>query len=165
MRVADEYDAIVHKRQYTTYINISETLKELMKDAVPEEHREVVALDQLKTNKKLGKINPKILKVLFKVVIDDVNYEIDNVRSYISYLEGEVKRLQTITSYYQKMQKSNKEKDKAYFLEGMKLLFQDGETVENFQTVLEEYQQAIVAKEHQIDKLYDEIKISRRLKI
>ena len=80
-------------------------------------------------------------------------------------MEGEVKRLQTITSYYQKMQKSNKEKDKAYFLEGMKLLFQDGETVENFQTVLEEYQQAIVAKEHQIDKLYDEIKIIRRLKI
>lgn len=165
VRVADEYDAIVHKRQYKTHINISETLRDLIKDAQPEEHIQLVALDHLKTNKKLGKISPRILKILFKVVIDDVHYEIDNIRSYVDYLRGEVKRLDTVTSYYQKMEKAKKEKDKEYFLAGMQLLMQDGETVENFQQVLEEYKEAILAKEEQIDKLNDEIKIIKKLRV
>ena len=76
VRVADEYDAITSKRQYTTHINISETLKVLINDARPEEHLKSVALDQLRTNQKLGKINPRFLKILFKVVIDDIVYEI-----------------------------------------------------------------------------------------
>ena len=33
IRIADEYDAIVTKRQYKTHVNISETLKELIKDS------------------------------------------------------------------------------------------------------------------------------------
>ena len=36
IRVADEYDAIVTKRQYKTHVNISETLRELIKDANPD---------------------------------------------------------------------------------------------------------------------------------
>ena len=71
IRVADEYDAIVTKRRYTTHVNISETLRDLIKDARPDPV--LVALDQLNENKKLGKINGKVLKVLFKVVIDDTN--------------------------------------------------------------------------------------------
>ena len=71
IRVADEYDAIVTKRQYTTHVNISETLKELIKDAQPAEYLKTVALDALKENYKVGKINAKALKALFKVVIDD----------------------------------------------------------------------------------------------
>lgn len=165
VRVADEYDAIVHKRQYTTHVNISATLKELIKDAQPEEHRTLMALDYLKTNKKLGKINAHILKILFKVVIDDVHYEIDNIKNYVVYLNGEVKRLETIDGYYHKMENAKKEKDKEYFLEGMKLLFQDGETVENFQQVLKEYKQAIQSKENQIEKLHDEIKIIKKLRV
>ena len=45
IRVADEYDAIVTKRQYTTHVNISETLKELIADTKPDPR--FVALDQL----------------------------------------------------------------------------------------------------------------------
>ena len=119
----------------------------------------------LKTNKKLGKINAHILKILFKVVIDDVHYEIDNIKNYVVYLNGEVKRLETIDGYYHKMENAKKEKDKEYFLEGMKLLFQDGETVENFQQVLKEYKQAIQSKENQIEKLHDEIKIIKKLRV
>ena len=66
VRVADEYDAITSKRQYKTHIDISETLKILIKEAQPEEHIKLVALDHLKTNEKTGKINPRILKILFK---------------------------------------------------------------------------------------------------
>ena len=69
VRVADEYDALITKRQYKTHVNISETLKELIKDAQPDP--KFIALDQLASKEKDGKINGLILKKLFKVVIDD----------------------------------------------------------------------------------------------
>ena len=89
IRVADEYDAIVTKRQYTTHINISETLKELIHDARPTDYIKTVALDSLKQNYNVGKINSKALKALFKVVIDDTLYEISCVMDYINYLKVE----------------------------------------------------------------------------
>ena len=58
IRVADEYDAIVTKRQYTTHVNISETLKDLIKDAKPDP--KFVALDYLSQNSKVGKINKRV---------------------------------------------------------------------------------------------------------
>lgn len=165
VRVADEYDAIVSKRQYKTHINISETLKDLIKDTLPEEHIKSVALDQLKSNEKLGKINARILKKLFKVVIDDIIYEIASIDTYIKYLKSEIKRLETIESYYHKMNQAKKEKDKNYFLEGIKLLLLDDETIDNFMTVLNDYKTALKNKEIAIDKLYNEIKIIKKLKI
>ena len=131
IRVADEYDAIVTKRQYTTHVNISETLKDLIQDAKPANYMKTVALDMLKENYKHGKINPTILKALFKVVIDDTYYEISGVMQYIDYLKEQVKRLETIQKYDEKRLDSKKEKDQAYYLEGMKILFESGETVDN----------------------------------
>lgn len=165
VRVADEYDAIVTKRQYKTHINISETLKDLIKDTAPSEHIKSVALDQLKTNQKLGKINAKILKILFKVVIDDIFYEIANIENYTRYLKSEIKRLEIIKSYDCKMSESKKEKDKNYFLEGMKLLFASGENINNFRDVLEDYKNTLKTKEDQIQKLNNEIKIIKKLRV
>ena len=165
VRVADEYDALVTKRQYKTHINISETLKDLIRDSKPEEHTKAVALDHLKENEKLGKINPRILRVLFKVVLDDIYYEIDSIENYIKYLKQEIKRLETAESYYNKMNKQSKEKDKTYFLEGIKMLLSQEETVDNFLSVLEEYKIAQKNKEDSIDKLNNEIKIIKKLKI
>ena len=102
IRVADEYDAIVTKRQYKTHINISETLRDLIKDAQPTEFLKTVALDMLKENYRVGKINSQALRALFKVVIDDIYYEISGVMDYIDYLKDEIKRLQTIQKYDQK---------------------------------------------------------------
>lgn len=165
VRVADEYDALVTKRQYKTHINISETLKDLIKDTTPEEHLKAIALDQLKRNEKLGKINPRILKILFKVVIDDILYEIDSIENYIKYLKTEIKRLETAQSYYDKMNKSKKEKDKTYFLEGIKMLLLDEENIDNFLIVLEDYKKALENKKVMIDKLNNEIKIIKKLKV
>ena len=67
IRVADEYDAIVTKRQYTTHVNISETLKDLIKDARPDP--KLAALDHLSQNSKVGKINKRVLKILFLSLI------------------------------------------------------------------------------------------------
>ena len=163
IRVADEYDAIVTKRRYTTHVNISETLRDLIKDARPDPV--LVALDQLNENKKLGKINGKVLKVLFKVVIDDTNYEISCIWDYIKYLQSQIKRLELMESYSIKMIKATKEKTKNYYREGIRMLLQDGETFDNFLQVLNEYRQAVITRKNIIDKLKNEILIIKKLKV
>ena len=165
VRVADEYDALVTKRQYKTHINISETLKDLIKDTAPEEHTKAVALDHLRSNKKLGKINARILKIMFKVVIDDIIYEIASIETYNQYLKGEIKRLETIEGYFNKMNQAKKEKDKNYFLQGIKMLLAQEETIDNFANVLSDYRNALENKKLMIEKLYDEIKIIKKLRI
>ena len=163
VRVADEYDAIVTKRQYTTHVNISETLRELIKDAQPDP--KFIALDQLAAKEKLGKINGVVLKKLFKVVIDDTLYEISCIMDYVEYLKQQVKRLEVIQSYQKKADNSNKDKTKDYYHEGMQLLFQEGETFENHAQILIEYRQALENREEIISKLYDEIKIIKKLRV
>lgn len=165
IRVADEYDAIVTKRQYTTHINISETLKELMHDARPTDYMKTVALDSLKQNYSVGKINSKALKALFKVVIDDTLYEISCVMDYIKYLKNQVKRLEEIQKYDIKSQKAKKDKEKEYYREGMRMLFQSSESFDNYEQVLSEYRQAIITREDVKAKLYNEIDIIKKLKI
>ncbi len=165
IRVADEYDAIVTKRQYTTHVNISETLKELIKDAQPAEYLKTVALDALKENYKVGKINAKALKSLFKVVIDDTLYEISCVMDYIDFLHEQIERLEKIEKYDIKSQKAKKQKDKDYYREGMKVLFNQGENFENYKNVLDEYRQAVVTRQDVKERLYNEIKIIKKLRI
>ena len=165
IRVADEYDAIVTKRQYTTHINISQTLKELIKDAQPTDYIKTVALDSLKENYKVGKINANALKALFKVVIDDTLYEISCVMEYIDYLEEQIKRLEKIERYDLKSQKAKKDKEKEYYKEGMRMLFSSGENAENYKKILEEYRNAFFLRQDVKEKLYKEIKIIKKLKI
>ena len=84
---------------------------------------------------------------------------------YVEYLKQQIKRLELIQSYHKKAENTNKQKTKDYYQEGMKLLFQDGETFANYNTVLEEYRQALRTREEVIDRLYLEIKIIKNLKI
>lgn len=163
IRVADEYDAIVTKRQYTTHVNISATLQDLIQDTLPS--KDVIALDQLKQNEQLGKINPKPLRALFKVVIDDTLYEISCVMNYVDYIKSQIKRLQTIEKYEKKRDSSKKPSTKDYYTAGMKLLLEQGETLENYKQVLSEYENALVIRKDRIDKLYKEIKIIKKLKV
>lgn len=165
IRVADEYDAIVTKRQYTTHVNISETLKDLIKDARPTDYMKTVALDVVRENYKVGKISPKALKALFKVVIDDTLYEISCVIDYINYLNKQICRLEKIEKYDLKSQKAKKDKDKEYYKEGMRLLFETGEDFDNYKQVLDEYRIAVITRQDIKDKLYKEIKIIKKLKI
>lgn len=163
IRVCDEYDALVTKRHYTTHVNISETLKILIKDAVPP--KPIIALDQLKQNERLGKINPKPLRALFKAVIDDVLYEISCVMNYVEYLESQIKRLETIEKYNNKVQSAKKPEDKDYYLAGMKMLLQSGESLDNYKQVLSEYKNALDVRKKRIADLYHEIRIIKRLRV
>lgn len=163
IRIADEYDALVTKRQYTTHVNISETLRDLIRDTKPDPR--FVALDQLSEKEKNGKINGAILKKLFKVVIDDTLYEISCVMDYVEYLKQQIKRLNIIQNYQKKADNSNKEKTKEYYYEGMKLLFQQGENLDNYTQILSEYKEALLLRENVIKQLYDEIKIIKKLRV
>lgn len=147
IRVADEYDAIVSKRQYKSHIGISDTLKILIE------------------NCQAGKNNPLIVKKLFKVVIDDIEYEITCTQEYVDELHEEIKRFEQIEKYKEKMEKAKKEKDKNYYYEGMKMLFKNNETLDNYLSIYEEYKNAYESRKAIIDNLYQEIKIIKKLKV
>ena len=137
-------------------------MKLLLKDAEPT--IQTVALDDLKSQSKYGKINIKVLYVLFKVVIDDTLYEISGVMDYTNYLRDQIKRLKKIEKYDERAQKSKKDKDKDYFHEYMRLLFEPGENFDNYKQVAEEYVVALKEKEESIKRLYQEIDIIKKLK-
>ena len=163
IRIADEYDAIVTKRQYKTHVNISETLKELIKDTKPDP--KFVALDYLSQNSKVGKINKHVLKILFKVVIDDILYEISCLYEYLDYLKENIKRLDLIMKYARKMDEAKNDKKKNYYKEGMRLLFQADENFDNYEQVYNDYKNALTLRSDRIDKLYNEIKIIKKLEV
>ena len=165
IRVADEYDALVTKRHYTTHVHISDTLKDMIKDAHPENYDKVVALGQLSENSKMGKISPRLLRTLFKVVIDDTRYEISCVADYIDYLKENIKRLELADTYYLKMQKASSEKKRNYYMEGMQMLFQAGENFQNYHQIMREYRDALIVRQTGINDLYNEIKIIKKLKV
>ena len=156
IRVADEYDAIVSKRQYKSHIGISDTLKILIENTKPNKDAQ---------NKKWGKNNPAIVRVLLKVVIEDTEYEIFLTQSYVEELKEEIKRLKQVEKYKIAMDKAKKEKDKNYYLEGMKILLKNDETPENFESAYEEYQKAYETRKAIIDNLYNEIKIIKKLRV
>ena len=147
IRVADEYDAIVSKRQYKSHIGISDTLKILIENA------------------NNGKNNPKIVKKLLKVVIEDTEYEIFLTQSYVDELKSEIERLEQINKYKTAMDKAKKEKDKSYYLEGMKQLLKNDETIDNYTTLYKEYKEAYNKRKSIIENLYNEIKNIKKLKI
>lgn len=152
IRVADEYDAIVSKRQYKSHIDISDTLKILIDDAKP------------KFGHKYGKINKTVLRALFKVVIDDVEFEIYQVERYIDALSEDISRLTEVIGYKHQMDKSKSQKKKDYYAEGIRLLTKKGETAENCEAAIEDYRKSRIQKKEQLKKLHSEIRKIKMLK-
>ena len=165
IKIADEYDALVTKRQYKTHVNISETLKELIKDTEPSEVKELVALDNVAEKSKFGKMNKIYVRKLFRVVIDDTEYEICGILEYVKYLKDQISRLKVAEKFYKKMVKAKSQKKKDYYKEGIELLLRDRETLDNFLEILNEYRKALKVKQNDIKKLYLEIKIIKKLRV
>ena len=163
IRVADEFDAIVSKRQYKSHINIVDTLKILIDECHPiedPEHYRIPVKDP-----KFGKVNPICVKALIKVVIDDTEYEISNIMDYEKELKSEIKRLEQIEKFDKKRKESKDLKKQNYYLEGMKCLLIERETVDNYQDILNSYRNIMSNNKERIDKLFDEIKAIKKLKI
>ena len=167
IRVADEFDAIVSKRQYKSHVGVTDTLKILIDDARPGNKKvsNEAALSQLAYDAKVGKINPRVLKCLFRVVIDDTEFEISQIIDYLDFLKVQIKRLKQIDEYHEKMLKQRSDRKKEYYREGMKVLFEDYETEDNYKEILTQYEDAFVARKANIDKLFQEVKNIRKLRI
>ena len=166
IRVADEYDAIVSKRQYKSHIGISDTLKIIIDNTKPSTSPEYSdALNHMAENVRLGKDNPIIVRALFKVVIDDIEYEIYCTQGYVEKLESDIKRIKQMLKYKSKMEMAKKEKVQNYYYEGIRMLLQDGENIDNLEILYKEYTEAHSTRKAIIDNLYHEIKVIKKLKV
>lgn len=160
IHVADIYDALVTKRHYTTHVDISSTLQDIISESVPSKNE--TAMDYLSSSRKEGKINRKALNALFKVVIDDTKYEIYQTKQYIDSLKDNTSRLKQIIDFGESAKKHPKKKD--YYESGMKVLFTQGENMDNYLDVFNDYKTAIENKNNLVKQLESEIKTLNKLK-
>ncbi len=166
IRVADEYDAIVSKRQYKSHIGISDTLKIIIENTKPNTKINASdALQEIVKNTRDGKNNPIIVKALIKVVIDDISYEIYCAQDYLSSLEENIKRLSKAEKYYNKMKQATTNDKKEYFLEYTKMYLTQNETIDNFMKIKKQYTDALKLRNDKINSLYKEIDIIKKLKV
>lgn len=163
IRVADEFDAIVSKRQYKSHIGITDTLRLLVKESQP--IPKSIALKSIESNAKIGKLNPKVVKALFKVVIEDTEYEISCIYDYLKFINEQINRLELIKQYNIKMQTAKNEKKKEYYKACIDSLLEGGETNSNFIYVLEEYSAVYLKKKEHINNLFNEIKEIKKLRV
>ena len=160
IRVADEYDALVNKRQYKSHIGITDSLKIIIENAQPSPNA--------KPNTGYtfaGKNNKKIVKKLLLVVIDDIEYEISSTIDYVNHLNNELKRCKQIEKYIEKKNNAKKESDVLYFEQYINMLLRPGEKLENFDTIHEEFQKAYDLRNEVLVGLRQEIKNVKSLKV
>ena len=166
IRVADEFDAIVSKRQYKSHVGISETLKILLEETIvkkPENGKPSKEISK-QADSKASKIDPKIYKALVSVVIDDTEYEEYCLIDYIQYIKENITRLEQMNKYKEKSEKSRKESEKEFFRQCFIMMLEHGETEENFPQVLQEYKDALLVRQAELDKLHKELKAIKKLK-
>lgn len=157
--VADQFDALVSKRQYKSHIDISEALKLIIEETKP------IKKFSSDVHENVGRLNRFVVKKLLKVVLDDIYLEISFTQDYVEELKRELSRLKQIEKYKEKMNSAKKEKERNYYLEGIKVLLKSDETLENYDSVYKEYEDAYIMRKSMIDKLYDEIKIIKKLRV
>lgn len=166
IRVADEYDAIVSKRQYKSHIGISDTLKIIIGNTKPnEDTRTSDALKEIADNVELGKDNVIIVRALKKVILDDIEYEIFCTQEYIDYLQETINRLKKAEKYYIKMSEARSEDKHQYFYEYTKMYLEKGEEIDHIAELLKQTANAFNIRKAKVDNLYNEIKIIKKLKI
>mgnify|MGYP001094772732 CR=1 FL=1 len=157
IRVADEFDAIVSKRQYKSHVGISDTLKILFDEITPP------AVSK-KSIDKLNKIDPKIFKALVKNVIEDTEYEIGCLMDYIDYIDENIKRLHQIQLYNASLIDAKKDHQKEYYKKSIELLLDPGETLDNWAQVASEYKTARAIRSEELNKLRAELKKIKKFK-
>ena len=166
IRVADEFEAITSKRQYKTHVGIVDTLNILIENARPTPIKSLSdGLKVLSYEARVGKIDKKILKALFKVVIDDTEIEIEARSKYVDYLKGEIKRLEQALHYYNKMNAAPLKSKQEYFREYAQMYLRPNENVDVIPNVLQELKETLKNKTEHIEKLYLEVKQIKKLTV
>ena len=113
----------------------------------------------------VGKIDKKILKALFKVVIDDTEYEIVARTDYLKFLKGEIKRIGDAQKYYTRMMAALTEEKREYYRWEIKCYLKPQEEPEKIPQMHAEFIEAYKMRKEHLDKLYDELRQLKRLRI
>lgn len=164
IRVADEYDAIVSKRQYKSHVGITDTLKIIIENTNPIPlPPKASTIETIAEGAMLGKDNKKVVKALIKVVIEDTEYEISLVYEYLEHLSKELKRLEQVDKYLAKIEATKNENKKAYYKECIKYVFQKGENLENYKKIMEEYKKSYNIRKQHMDNLFEEVRKIKNL--
>ena len=165
IRVADEFEAITAKRQYKTHIGIVDALNIMIEHARPTPIQNTEDLKKRFFNPHVGKIDKKVLKQLFKVVIDDTEYEIVARTDYVNFLQKEIKRVTLAQKYYNKYIKAKTEEKKKYIQDEAKYYLNANEKLEMLPQMLVEFEEASKARKEHIKKLYEEVRQIKKLSI
>lgn len=160
IKVADEYEAIVNKRQYKSHIGISDALKIIIEHTKPSPNA-----PQNTAYSKAGKNNKRIVKKLLKVVICDIEYEISSSFEYVSHLKKEIERYKKIDYYLKKKDSTDSEDKKQYYYEYAKLYLHKNESIDDFEQLYKEALDAYELRNTELYNLYKEIKIIKKLSV
>lgn len=165
IRVADEFEAITAKRQYKSHVGVIDALNILIEHAHPTPPKDLK--DGIKRMKYagVGKIDKKILKALFKVVIDDTEYEIVARTDYLKFLKGEIKRIGDAQRYYDKMEAALTKEKKEYYKLEIKCYLKPQEDPEKIPQMHAEFIEAYKMRKDHLNKLYDELRQLKRLHV
>ena len=165
IRVADEFEAITAKRQYKTHIGVVDALNILIDHAHPSVPQDLkTGLKRMFTHN-VGKIDKNILKALFKVIIDDTEYEIVARSDYIDFLREEIKRITEAQRYFFKMQGAITQEKKEYYKEEIKCYLKPHEEPEKIPEMLKEFETTYRARQEHIIKLHHEVRQIKKLTI
>lgn len=160
IRVADEFDALVSKRQYKSHIGITDALKIIIENTLPSPNA------PLNTGyTKAGKNNKKIVKKLLKVVIDDIEYEIICTIDYVDFLKKEINRCEEIKKYSEMIKTLKKESDIKSYTQYVNMLLKQGESAEKIDELCDEFKKAYSMRKDILNGLYKEIKNVKNLKV
>lgn len=160
IKVADEYDALVHKRQYKSHIGITDALKIIIDKTKPSPDA-----PENTGFTKAGKNNKRIVKKLLKVVIDDIEYEISCTIDYVKYLKNELKRFEKIEHYINKKNSSTNNNHIIYYEQYIDLLLKPNESIEEFDNLYKEFKDAYILRKNMLSDLHKEIKNVKRLRL
>ena len=119
----------------------------------------------LRTEARVGKIDKKILKCLFRVVLDDTEYEIASRSDYLDFIKKEIRRLKPAEPYYNRMIKATNEKKKEYYRQGVQMYLTGQEKPEELMQEIQELKDAYVVRKEHLKKLEKERSAIRHLTV
>lgn len=165
IRVADEFEAITAKRQYKSHVGVIDALNIMIEHAHPSPPKDFKdGVSRMKYGS-TGKIDKKILKALFKVVIDDTEYEIAARTDYLKFLKDEIKRISDAEKYFDRMKAAINEERREYYKWEIKCYLKPQEDPEKIPEMHSEFVEAYKMRKEHLDKLYDELRQLKRLHI
>lgn len=165
IRVADEFEAITAKRQYKSHVGVVDALNILIDHARPTLSKNGSSLGRFIRTGGVGKVDKKVLRMLFKVVIDDTEWEIVARADYLDFLKKEIHRISDAQKYYDRMVHAWTEDKREYYKMEIKCYLKPQEDPEKLPEMLNEFRHAYKQREEHLYKLHDEVKHIKKLVI